>query len=179
MSGPRLLPAVESRPTAIGWFASLTRPIAVPASQPSLIDAPGWPEPPPSVVIGPTPDRSPRWQAPPDPRLPDAANWSASLALAAVEVIRGRRPLGQLSRWLDDDQLDRLAGLAARPVLVPTIPRGRPVRQAWVQSARAQHPAGLVAETAVHVRIGPASVPVALRLEVNYDRWLVTDLRLR
>ncbi|MFC7618935.1 Rv3235 family protein [Microlunatus sp. GCM10028923] len=177
MSGPRLLPAVESRPAAIGWFASLTRPIAVPAGQPPLLDAPDGPEPP-AVFMDRPAETGPVWQATPDQRLPDAANWAASLALAAVEVVRGRRPLGQLSRWLDDDQLDRLAGLAARPSLVPTIPRGGPVRQAWVQSARAQHPSDLVAEAAVHVRIGPASVPVALRLEVNYDRWLVTDLRL-
>lgn len=171
------MPAVESRPAAVGWFAALTRPIAVPVGQPSLIEAAEGPEPP-SIVVPADPRGAPRWQVTPDPRLPDAANCAASLALAVVEVVRGRRPLGQLSRWLADDQLDRLAALVARPAVVTTIPRGRPVRQAWVQSARAQHPADLIAEAAVHVRIGPASVPVALRLEVIFDRWLVTDMLL-
>jgi hypothetical protein len=31
----------------------------------------------------------------------------------------------------------------------------------------------------VHVRIGPRSVPVALRLDASYDRWLATALDLR
>lgn len=182
MPGLRIRPAVESRPPSVSWFDDLVAPPADPAGQPSLLELPGLPdEPAPGRIEGTVPavGTAVGWQAVPDPRLPDAVSWSSSLALAAVEVVRGRRPIGQLSRWAADDVINRLGRLAKRsPFAKPS--RGiRPVLQARVQSARVQFPWPEVAEAAVHIRIGPGSVAVALRLEAGYDRWLATALQLR
>lgn len=177
MAGPRVLPVIDSRPPSLPWFAGLAAPSVASPAQPSLLDPPerlDSPRPGPAgpMIIGPD------WQLRPDPRLPEAGAWASSLALAAVEVARGRRPIGQLSRWVTEDQLDRLARLAARsPRPASTAPRQ--VLQARVQSARVQFPTRDVAEAAVHVRIGPRSVPVALRLDAIFDRWLATALDLR
>jgi len=178
MAGPRVLPAIDSRPPSVPWFVGLVAPIGAPAAQPSLLEPPGLPaRPRPGEVGGTTP--APDWQRRPDPRLPEAGAWAASLALAAVEVVRGRRPIGQLSRWVTEDQLERLAELAARsPRTIAAAARTGPVLQARVQSARVQHPSAEVAEATIHVRIGPLSVPVALRLDAVYARWLVTALEL-
>ncbi|WP_152364695.1 Rv3235 family protein [Microlunatus speluncae] len=176
MAGLRVLPVIDSRPPSVSWFAGLAPPLGAPAAQPSLLELSGLPDRP-SPDAPATTTAAPAWQARPDPRLPDAGPWAASLGLAAVEVVRGRRPIGQLSRWVTEDQLERLAKLAARPPrTIKATARARPVLQARVQSARVQHPGAEVAEAAVHVRIGPLSVPVALRLDAVYDRWLVTAL---
>lgn len=179
MPGPRVLPVIDSRPPSLPWFAGLARPAGPTTAQPSLLDPPGLPgEPRPGSGSG-IMITAPDWQLRPDPLLPEAGSWAASLALAAVEVVRGRRPIGQLSRWVTEDQLEQLARLAARsPRTIAPLP-GRPVVQARVQSARAQYPSPDVAEAAVHVRIGHRSVPVALRLDAVYDRWLATALDLR
>jgi hypothetical protein len=177
MPGPHVLPVIDSRPPSLPWFADVVLPTAAPPTQPSLLEPPDlFDQPRPTGTMITTPD----WQLRPDPRLPEASAWAASLALAAVEVVRGRRPIGQLSRWVAEDQLERLARHAARsPERLVTTTPGRPVVQARVQSARAQFPSNDVAEAAVHVRIGPLSVPVALRLDAVYDRWLATALDLR
>ncbi len=178
MPGPRVLPVIDSRPPSVPWFAGLVAPSWTPAAQPSLLELPELLARPDTGVFGRT--TTVDWQLRPDPRLPAAGPWAASLALAAVEVVRGRRPIGQLSRWVTEDQLELLAKLAARPPrTITATARAGPVLQARVQSARAQHPTDEVAEASVHVRIGPLSVPVALRLDAVYDRWLVTALELR
>lgn len=176
MAGPRVLPVIDSRPPSLPWFAGLAAPSVTSPEQPSLLDPPDRLDTPGPGPAGPM--IGPDWQLRPDPRLPEAGAWASSLALAAVEVVRGRRPIGQLSRWVTEDQLDRLARTAARsPRRVATA--ARPVLQARVQSVRVQFPIREVAEAAVHVRIGPRSVPVALRLDAIYDRWLATALDLR
>ena len=48
------------------------------------------------------------WSAGPPSGLPDPRSWSASLALALAETLQGRRPIGQLSRWVDEQVLGHL-----------------------------------------------------------------------
>jgi hypothetical protein len=38
----------------------------------------------------------------PSPSMPDPRAWAPSLALALAETLSGRRPVGQLSRWVDE-----------------------------------------------------------------------------
>ena len=113
------------------------------------------------------------WTAAPEPGLPDAAAWSASLALAVVEALLARRPVAQLNRWLSEEVLASVTlqqrrrrardGGSVRPVLV---------------SARVQHPAPRVAEAAAHLRLGRRPLVLALRLEAYGSRWLCTALEL-
>lgn len=182
MPGLRVLPVIDSRPPAVPWFADTVLPPMDHPGQPSLLELPdltGFPAEPAAGLITST-DRSAGWQAEPDRRLPDATAWSSSLGLAAVEVARGRRPIGQLSRWVTEEELGRLARVAAtaRSRYAERLRPGPGPVQARVQSARVQFARADVAEAAVHVRIGPASVAVALRLDAVYDRWLATALRL-
>jgi len=175
------------------WFPGLDRPPDLGPDQPTLLDPPRSTTDSPQLTGPPLPADPLRpfegsaaarerqgWQATPDSRLPDPVAWSAGLALAAVEAARRRRPLGQLSRWLVDDEYDRLAALVDAPSARSDErlhPRPEPLN-ARVQSAHVQCPHPEVAEAAVHVRIGASSVAVAIRLEASYDRWLATVLRL-
>jgi hypothetical protein len=106
------------------------------------------------------------------PGLPDARAWSLALAVSVLEVLSGRRPSGQLSRWLDEPVF---AALAAR------LPRRRPGAGSpapTLRSVRVQHPGPGVVEVTVHARLGERPVPVALRLEARPGRWLCTALEL-
>ena len=40
-----------------------------------------------------------RWAARPRPGLPDAQEWSATLALAIIQALTGQRPAAQATRW--------------------------------------------------------------------------------
>ena len=106
------------------------------------------------------------------PGLPDARAWSVALAVTVLEVLSGRRPAGQLSRWLDEPVL---AALAAR---LPRRRAGSLSPAPTLRSVRVQHPGPGVAEVAVHGRLGERAVPVAFRLEARSERWLCTALEL-
>lgn len=159
---------------------TLTRPLvsAVPESRP--VPRP-WPAPLPGtapaqpaldlrplvavVVGGPEPPVVP-------PGLPDPHAWSAALAVAVLEVLAGRRPAAQLSRWLEADALAVLSGH------VPRRWAGQPAPAPALRSVRVQQPAAGVAEVTVHGRLDDRPVPVALRLEARQARWLGTALEL-
>ena len=46
-----------------------------------------------------------RWAARPRPGLPDAREWSATLALAVIQTLLGQRPVAQLNRWMVEEVL--------------------------------------------------------------------------
>jgi hypothetical protein len=102
--------------------------------------------------------------------LPDPRTWAALLAQAVVEVLGGRRPVGQVVRWVDPEILERLrasaptSGATGRPVLV---------RRVRVST----QPDGTV-EAAVVVDDGTRCRALALRLEALSRRWLCTVLDL-
>ncbi len=102
--------------------------------------------------------------------LPDPRTWAALLAQAVVEVLGGRRPVGQVVRWVDPEILDRLRASA------PT--RGAKVRPVLVRRVRVStQPDGTV-EAAVVVDDGTRCRALALRLEALSRRWLCTALDL-
>lgn len=161
LPGPLVSPVVESRPYPRRWAvagreprpaqpALDLRPAGDPHVEVSAVDAA-------DVVV---------------PGLPDARAWSVALAVTVLEVLSGRRPAGQLGRWLDEPVL---------ATLVARLPRRRPgaVSPApALRSVRVQHPCAGVAEVTVHARLGQRPVPVALRLEARRERWLCTALEL-
>lgn len=161
LTRPLVTPVVESRPDPRRWAAP---PVSPRPAQPTLDLRPA--DDP--VVLLTRPDPA----AVVPPGLPDARAWSVALAVTLLEVLAGRRPSAQLSRWLEGDVL---AGLAGR------LPRRRPGSPAPVprlRSVRVQHPAPAVAEVSVHGRLDERPVPVALRLEARGSRWMATALEL-
>ncbi|GAA1435417.1 hypothetical protein GCM10009616_32480 [Microlunatus lacustris] len=160
LTRPLVTPLVESRPDPRRWAAP---PVTPRPAQPTLDLRPADD---PVVLLTP-----PDLAAVPA-GLPDARAWSVALAVTLLEVLAGRRPSAQLSRWLEGDVL---AGLAGR------LPRRRPGTAApvpRVRSVRVQHPAPAVAEVCVHGRLDERPVPLALRLEARRSRWMVTALEL-
>lgn len=106
--------------------------------------------------------------------LPDPRLWSASLALALAEAVQGRRPISQLSRWVDEQVHATLAVAVRRD----GHPASRPSRPAVLRSVRLQFPATDAVEVAAHVQVDGRSRALAFRLEGWYDRWLCTALEL-
>ena len=115
-----------------------------------------------------------RWAAKQRPGLPDAREWSTTLALALTQSLLGQRSVSQANRWVVDEVLVAI-GMYQRRSLAP---HGRIAIPTAVRSVRVQHPDPQVAEVAVHVAIGKRSAAMALRLEALGDRWLCTALEL-
>ena len=156
-SGTRALRLVPSAPHLLPSDASAPAPdVAVSATGPG-VDA--------SVTLD---DDAP---APVDVgALPDPRTWAALLAQAVVEVLAGRRPVGQVVRWVDPPIVDRIrASAPARSV------PGRPVLVRRVRVST--HLDGTV-EAAVVVDDGTRARALALRLEALSRRWLCTALDL-
>ena len=162
LAAPVVAPLTESRPSARRWV--LTDRWADP-SQPFLdLRPPGDP-----LVLAPLVDLADRAPA----GLPDARAWGRALAVTLLEVLTGRRPGHQLSRWLSEEVLTALA-----PRLPGRRPPGRPAPACGLRSLRVQLPATGVAEVGVHGLVGQRGVALAFRLEVQQDRWACTALEL-
>lgn len=99
---------------------------------------------------------------------PDAMRAAQVFATALVEVLGGRRPVGQLRIH------------AAPPVFAALVNRttsalGTPVQ---LMSMRVCQPADGVAEVGATVRCGPRARAIAFRLEGVDGRWRVTALEI-
>ena len=153
----------DSRPPAHRWQAA---PLAVPWPTQPALDLRRPTDPAVLIAATDVTDHS-------VPGLPDAQAWSVALATRFLEVLTGRRPVGQLSRWLGEDVL---AGLTEQ------LPRLRlPARSrepARLQSVRLQYPRTGAVEVSVHARPGRGSLACAFRLEAQPSRWLCTALDL-
>ena len=115
-----------------------------------------------------------RWAAKQRPGLPDAREWSTTLALALTQSLLGQRSVSQLNRWVVDEVLVAIGMYQRRSLAL----HGRIAIPTAVRSVRVQHPDPQVAEVAVHVAIGKRSAAMAFRLEALGDRWLCTALEL-
>lgn len=102
--------------------------------------------------------------------LPDPRTWAALLAQAVVEVLSGRRPVGQVVRWVDPEILERLRASAAT--------RGGTGRPVLVRRVRVSTQLDGTVEAAVIVDDGTRCRALALRLEALSRRWLCTALDL-
>lgn len=174
---PRVRIVADARPPGLTWAAA--PPARLGRDQPALLF-----EPDSRLAVGPPrPGRHgvrvvtvPSAEAPPA-GLPDPASWSASLALAVAEALQGQRPVGQLSRWVDERVLATVT-VAVRQRR-PRLPsRGERVTPARLHSVHAQQPLPSVVEASAHVQLGGRASAFAFRLDAWYDRWLCTALEL-
>lgn len=174
----RLGPVPASAPAAVRW-PGVRIDRAVPADQPPL----PWlaaDEGLPDQLIG-RHDRTgavrivrfgESWAGPAPDQLPDPGPWSASLALALAETLRGARPIAQLNRWLNPATLSQLT--------VQASGRSRRRTPPVLQSVHLQRSGPEVVEVVAlfgETRAGLSAL--AFRLEALSDRWLCTALETR
>jgi hypothetical protein len=134
-------------------------------------------EPPKPVLVERLSGTGRRGSGPPR-ALPDAELWAASLAQAMAETLQGRRPIGQLARWVDDQVLATMTVALRRRTHRPTVPGRGEFRPTMLRSVRVQFPRPQSVEASAHLQVGSRSIAIAFRLEAWYDRWLCTALDL-
>jgi Family of unknown function (DUF6459) len=152
-------PAPESRPPADVRAQPLVADPLDSVTQPALPF-----ERPPLILPQPADE--------PDPVVPllEAAPWSAALAVALFEAVQGRRPVGQLTRWVDERVQAAISYHRRRSgAPAPGLP-------AVLRSVRVQHPRADVAEVCAHLGFAGRSSALAFRLEIWGGRWLCTAL---
>ncbi len=156
-------PAPDSRPPT--FDPRLFQPRADLDAQPTLPLGPHSP-----LTTPPAP--GPVAQGAVDPVIPllAAEQWGATLALAVFETLHGRRPVGQLTRWVDDRVQ---AAIAFHRRRAGSTLSGRP---ASLHSVRVQYPRPDAAEVCAHLAVSGRSFALALRLDIWGDRWLCTAL---
>ncbi|WP_299040014.1 Rv3235 family protein [uncultured Pseudokineococcus sp.] len=172
----RLLPVPESRPAPL-----------LPG-QPSALGSPGGVAGPGQLVLALTTGvGTPRWtqasdidpvvaaRPTSDTDLPDPTPVCATLASAVVEVLAGRRPVAQLTRWTT---MDVQEGLTRRLALANRLRPARSQRAAVVRRVRITHPADGVVEAAAVVHDTHRVRAIALRLEGWDTRWRLTALEI-
>lgn len=112
-----------------------------------------------------------------DAGLPDPARWAAQLARAVAEVGTGLRPPGQLTRWVERQELARLVKRGESYARHPaTRAQASPRAVRSVRSVRVCPVAPGIVETSA-VLVGPERArAVAIRLEATAGRWLATAI---
>lgn len=106
----------------------------------------------------------------PLPVEPDAEARRIAIGLAQgfVEALSGRRPIGQLARYVDADELAALAVWRASGVL----------DAARLASVRALSPVDGIIEASLRISTGTTSVAAAMRLERRLGAWRCVLARL-
>ncbi len=107
--------------------------------------------------------------------LPDPTRLCCAVVQAAVEGLRGVRPLAQLTRWVTPEVYDRLA-LRARLVQEATVAPSS--ARAGIRRVRVLRIGDSAAEATVVVDDGPRVRAVALRVEEHRGRWRTTALEI-
>jgi Family of unknown function (DUF6459) len=107
--------------------------------------------------------------------LPDPTRLCCGVVLAAVEGLRGVRPLAQLVRWVTPEVYERLA-LRAHLVQHAAVPPA--VGRAGIRRVRVCRLGDSAAEATVVVDDGPRVRAVALRVEEHRGRWRATVLEI-
>ena len=152
------LPAVLPQRTSSGSLAVV--PAAAEVARPTTIAAAGIPSWSSESDVGVRKTST--------DQLPPADRSASVLARALVEVLSGRRPLGQLRVHCAPEIY---AGLAARPATVPlALPH--------LLTVRVCEPADGVAEVSAAFRRADRVRALAFRLQGVDGRWRVTALQL-
>lgn len=107
-------------------------------------------------------------------RLPDPTRMCCAMVQAAVEALRGTRPLAQLARWVSPEIYEQLA---ARAELTQRV-RGEATHRAAIRRIRLCRLGEFAAEATVVVDDGPRVRAVAVRLEGHRGHWRATALEI-
>jgi hypothetical protein len=150
-------PPPEHGEPASGWRSDRL------AELPELRPAPGVPD------SATRPGRT----RPAQPPLTDAQarGLAGAAARAVLETLAGRRPASQLATLMDD----------RATVAVRTMQRGGlrwPVHNAFVVAVHVSQPCPHAIEAAVTFRSDRRTRVLAMRLDRNHRRWLVTAVRI-
>lgn len=113
-------------------------------------------------------------QATSTPDLPEAAAWARRIIQALLEACDGSRPADQLSRWLSQDVLERVA----RRGQLGRRRGGRRHGPPLVRALLTCHPADGVCEISAVVRSEGRVRALALRMSGVDGRWLITAMEL-
>lgn len=174
---PRVRIVADGRPPGLTWAGGVRQ---APTEQPALQFGPDA-----ELLVGPprlgqhqlrviAGARADPWPA----GLPDPESWSTALALALAEALQGRRPLGQLTRWVDERVMATLTVSLRRRLSAAPGRRHPATAPARLRSVHLQFPAPGAIEASVHVHLAERSSAFAFRLDAWYDRWLCTALHL-
>ena len=111
---------------------------------------------------------------PPTAERVDPKQWGSRIALAAFEVMLGRRPAAQLARYIDQRAAMSLSGHAQQYVFQRK--RAKPVGQGTPQisSVHIQQPHQDAAELTVVVHDGMRFRAVGMRLSARDTTWICT-----
>ncbi|MCC9203608.1 Rv3235 family protein [Arthrobacter sp. zg-Y769] len=143
-------------------------------------------------------ERCNRAADPPAAPVPGAARWASdpeddarvkaicqSVALAALEVLGGVRPLQQMARWLDPENYERLQLRANLVRGLQQAPQGRSTpdpqllhRGVRIRSCRLCPVSEGVYEAAVVAQEHERARAVALRVQLRRGLWKVTALEI-
>lgn len=160
----RLAPQVEAlaRPLRVTTPAHTVPPVlgstqARERSRPAVVRGPQAEEPAP--LAGP---------------MPDPTAVCCAMVQAAVEGLRGVRPLAQLTRWVTPEVYERLL---LRAELVQRAGPG-PSGRAAIRRIRVFRIGDEVTEASVVVDDGPRVRAVAVRLEAHRGRWRAVAMEI-
>lgn len=112
-----------------------------------------------------------------------AAALTRAVAVAAIEVLAGARPAGQLARWAEPEIVDKLRRRAwllqrRRELEPPEAPVHRVHQHSEVLSQRVCCVADGIYEAALVVRDASRSRAVVLRTEKQERSWRITVLEV-
>ncbi|HEY8717905.1 Rv3235 family protein [Pengzhenrongella sp.] len=110
------------------------------------------------------------------PPLPDPIPLCCAMVQAAVEALRGARPLAQLARWVSPEIYDQLA---VRSELTQRVLGQRDTsHRAAIRRIRLCRLGDDAAEASVIVEDGPRVRAVAVRLEAHRGQWRATAMEI-
>ena len=110
-----------------------------------------------------------------DAPLPDPTPLCCAMVQAAVEALRGARPLAQLARWVSPEIYDQLD---ARAKLTQRVRGADGAHRAAIRRIRLCRLGESSAEATVVVDDGPRVRAVAVRLEGRRGQWRATALEI-
>ena len=112
----------------------------------------------------------------PDCALPDPMPLCCAMVQAAVEALRGARPLAQLARWVSPEIYEQLS---VRSELTQRVRGDSPgTHRAAIRRIRMCRLGDRAAEATVVVDDGPRVRAVAVRLEGHRGQWRATALEI-
>ncbi|WP_297566017.1 Rv3235 family protein [uncultured Arcanobacterium sp.] len=107
---------------------------------------------------------------------PNARKFAAQIAIQAIEILQGKRPLRQLQTWLNPQVYQALARRASLGMRIFGKAECCPLPR--LRRVRACYPRPGIAEICVIVHDGIKMRAVALRLEARRRNWQVTALEI-